>query len=108
MSVLALVRGEREPLNQLEVDYAAFIQKHPHVFSAFVEKTRQVAATGRSHYSADAVVHAIRWDHDIAANDGRFKIKNGHVAYLARHSMEQCPQFAGINRTCSLRSRLAA
>lgn len=56
-----------------------------HVWQLFRTYADQVRATGRSKYSARAIIHRIRWHVEIDTNSvDEFKINNNWSPYYAR------------------------
>ena len=52
----------------------------------------QVATAGLSRYSARAVLHRLRWHHQVERGDREFKIDNRHSAPLARWFLASHPE----------------
>ncbi len=80
--------------------FVKFDKEHPQVWVFFVRFTKNRINAGMKHYSADAIMHRVRWETD-AGNTGQhqFKINNNHVAFYARKFMAMYPQSAGFFRT---------
>lgn len=89
--------------DQMEQKAREFHQKHPEVWTLFCRFAFEMIRTGRKHYSADAVMHRVRWETDQGRdfeNEGGFKISNNHVAFYSRWFMACYPQHDGFFRTC--------
>lgn len=57
----------------------------------FEKLALQVAATGRERYSADAILHRIRWFHQIERGEGDFKCNDHWTAPLSRWFLARHP-----------------
>lgn len=75
---------------RLEADFLEFHQKNPKVYQKFCEHCEELLAAGFKRYSADGIVHKIRFDLDVAVKsttvdtDGHpIKINNNTVRYYA-------------------------
>jgi hypothetical protein len=83
-------------------DLAAFEKFHaenPEAYRLFSKFTFEVIAAGRTHFSAHAILHRIRWFTDFEAKSGAFKI-NDHVApFFARMWMAENPKHKGFFET---------
>lgn len=84
----------------LEVAFREFHRENPSVYRLFCRFAGDVLAAGRTYYSADAIVHRIRWHTNIEtrSEDG-FRINDHHVTFYARMWMRDHPQHEGFFRT---------
>lgn len=57
------------------------------VLTLFESLTLKVIASGFSHYSADAILHRIRWEQHIERGNRDFTVNNNWAAPLARWFM---------------------
>ncbi len=48
--------------------FERFDRAHPDVWALFVRFAEELRASGRHHYSADALLHRIRWELDTSAH----------------------------------------
>lgn len=71
------------------------------VAALFEDLALQVWGRGYRHFSADAILHRIRWEFTIE-RDGEWKCNNNHTASLARWFLKRHPGMAGF---FALRSR---
>lgn len=80
--------------------FAQFDREHPEVWRLFERFTLDLIARGWSHYSADAVLHRVRWETDAGAEPGSetFKINNNWTAHYARKFRRAHPAHAGFFR----------
>lgn len=69
------------------------------VAELFEKFALQLIATGRSHYSSDAILHRIRWYHHVERRDGDFKCNDHWTAALSRWFMAKHPQHLGFFET---------
>ncbi len=79
-----------------EIDAAAmrFHKLHPAVWELFRKFTNNRIDKEFTNYSADAVMHRVRWE-----GGGRYRIDNTYVAVYARWFMEVYPKHKGFFRT---------
>jgi hypothetical protein len=70
---------------QLVKSYFDWIRQNHNVYEEFKFRALQMRGTGRTRYSAWAVVNVIRWDTDLKTRGDGFKIRNDFIALLARH-----------------------
>lgn len=70
------------------------------VCDKFVELARDVRTMHFRRYSADAILHRIRWHFQIERGRRGFKCNNNWTATLARWLMKECPdEFEGFFET---------
>ena len=89
----------------------AFLTYHaenPKIYALFKRFTFEVIDLGHDHYSADAIMHRVRWETAVTAQpqpgqrvdpDEPFKINNNYVAHYARMFMSEFPRYDGFFRT---------
>lgn len=83
--------------------FAAFDAKYPEVWEMFKRFTNEIIALGKEHYSADAVLHRIRWETAFVSTE-QFKINNIYSAFFARKFHREFPQYDGFFMTCVSRA----
>jgi hypothetical protein len=94
------------PAPDIDARFAEFDAANPDVWAAFERFTRQAIAAGRERYSADAILHRIRWHMAIeTTRDGERKINDHFSSRYARKWGETYPELAGFFETRTLRSR---
>lgn len=94
---------ERRPLAERFED---FHRTHGEVYTLFERFARELKARGRDRYSADAILHRIRWHYATSGPDASgFKINDHYSAMYARKLMDDFPEFAGFFETRAQRSR---
>ena len=90
----------------IEQRFAAFDREHPRVWQLFERFALELVRAGRRHYSADAVLHRVRWETDAGSNGADdFKINNDFAALYSRKWTRLHPEHAKFFRT---RERRAA
>lgn len=62
------------------------------VIYLFEKLALQVFAAGFEHYSADEILHRIRWHHHVDVGDRSFKCNNNWTAPLSRWFMLKHPE----------------
>lgn len=65
-------------------EYRAFMDANPHIWREFCAVAAEVLAAGYTSYSADAVLHVVRWRH-------RRKVPNAYTPFLARQWLATHP-----------------
>ena len=83
----------------VKLAFQQFLCEHPDVWDEFVLFSLSAIAAGYSHYSADAILHRIRWHMNIERKLDGFKINNNFSAHFARKFRAQFPHYDGFFRT---------
>ncbi len=94
-------RGRRiTRADQIFDRFRAFHLANPRVWELFQRFTSELLHAGYAHYSADAVLHRIRWHIavEIRGGDG-VKINNDFSAYYGRMWMAANPEAPPLFRT---------
>jgi hypothetical protein len=73
--------GERTKLWQAFLD---FDTAHPDIWRLFEKLTLQLLAQGKNHYSADAILHVVRFHYDTSTSGECPKINNNFSACYSR------------------------
>jgi len=85
---------------QIYKQWVTFHRANPRVYELFEYYTFQTIQAGHKRYSADAVVHRIRWHVNIETRPvDEFKINNNFVSYYARLFMRKNRQYSGFFET---------
>lgn len=66
------------------------------VLDLFDKLTDEVRRTGMRRYSADAILHRIRWHFQVERGERDFKCNNNWTAALARWYLYRHPDAAGF------------
>ena len=74
------------------------------VCSLFETLAMKIAKAGHPRYSADAILHRIRWEYQIEKGDRDFKCNDHWTAPLARWFLARHPDLAA-NKFFALRER---
>lgn len=75
----------------------------PEICSLFETLALEVAAGGWQRYSADEILHRIRWHHRVEKKNRAFKANNNWTAPLARWFLSKHPE---LPRFFELRERI--
>ena len=87
-------------------DYSGYPSSVPeHVAAMFEDLAFQVWERGFDRYSADAVLHRIRWFHHVERGDREFKCNNNWTSGLARAFMKKYPSMNGFFEIRVLKKR---
>lgn len=73
--------------------FEKFHSRNPLVYHFFKRFTFAVIAKGYQRFSADAIMHRVRWKTQIETFNEKFKVNNDYVALYARMFMCDFPQF---------------
>jgi hypothetical protein len=93
----SLFDGPRGTENEETIDarFAAFDAAHPEVWDLFRRFAGELLASGRERYSADAILHRVRWHYAVnAERDEGFKINDHFSSRYARKLRESDERFA--------------
>jgi len=76
--------------------FAEFDLANPEVWRLFERFTFDRILRRFSHYSADAILHRVRWETAVVTNDesGEFKINNDYSCCYARKFRDKHPNHA--------------
>ena len=88
-----------------EEGFSVFHTNNPKVYELFRKFTLEVINRGYEHYSADAIMHRVRWETNVVKCHRQFKINNNFVTFYARLFMAEFPQHEGFFET---RTRISA
>ena len=76
--------------------FAQFDREHPEVWEAFKRFAWELVGVGRTHYSADAILHRIRWERTVNQQcDGGFKLNDHFSSRYARKLAAAEPEVFG-------------
>jgi hypothetical protein len=84
---------------KLEAEFEKFHSENPRVYELFRQFALEAICKRHVHYSADAIMHRVRWETSISTTDNEFKINNNHVAFYARMFMDENPEHDGFFET---------
>ena len=79
-----------------EEQFCLFHQNNPRVYELFKRFTFEVIKKGVRKWSADAVMHRVRWEASLITDDPKFKINNNYITFYARLFMAEYPQHQGF------------
>lgn len=86
--------------DEIDEAFTAFHTENPDVWKMFLRFAQQVIRAGFDHYSADAIVHRIRWHVNVETHrESEFKINNNFVACYARTFHATYTEYEGFFRT---------
>lgn len=87
--------------------FAAFDAANPEVYAEFRRIAAQLLNAGREHYSADAIMHVLRFERALRADRpaGELKLNDHYSSRMARKLMAADPRFEGFFETRTLKSR---
>jgi hypothetical protein len=82
----------------LAAKFAEYDARNPAIWELFQHFTFAIMNAGQTHYSADAILHRVRWETTVTSTE-TFKINNNYSAFYARKFMMSYPQYDGFFRT---------
>lgn len=94
----------RTRADQIFERWQAYHREHPETFRLFISFTFDVINAGKHHFSADAIMHRIRWFTTVERTSGTVKISNDYAAWYSRLFAAVYPQHADIFSRRVLRS----
>lgn len=86
------------PTPEQERKFAEYDAENAHVWAAFERFTFEAIDAGLKHYSADAVLHRVRWETAVAERGGEFKANNNFTSFYSRKWAKTHPEFADFFR----------
>lgn len=92
-------------MNDINNHFSEFDVTNPHVYDRFCALVNDLISAGFKHYSADAILHVIRFEHDIRTDgageiDGkRLKLNNNFSSRYARKFQHDFPGLADFFET---------
>ena len=96
MSTQADLFAHESRADQILERFRAFHRANPHVWRLFQDYTRN-ARRVLCHYSADAILHRVRWNLEVETRSGDgLKINNDFAAYYARMYLATHPDAEGF------------
>jgi|SanBayMetagenome_1026888.scaffolds.fasta_scaffold36017_2 hypothetical protein len=73
--------------------FRRYLTKFPKVWKMFETFTFDRINKGHSKYSADSILHRIRWESPVEKTGGEeYKINNNISSYMARHFIRKHPK----------------
>ena len=87
-------------LDQLETTeqtmFEVFDEKNPQIWELFKKYAHALVRRGITHWSADNILHKIRFETAVKGKGDTFKINNNYSAYYARKFMKTYPMYDGF------------
>lgn len=80
-------------------DHDGIADVPPGVSTLFEKLALSVIARGFRRYSADAILHRVRWHHHVEIGDRDFKCNDHWTAPLARWFLRRHPEHSGFFET---------
>jgi hypothetical protein len=76
----------------MKITFEQYDFLNPHVWELFKQFTFEIIQTGHTQFSADSILHRIRWETSIVTKGSHHKINNNFSADYARKFMIQFPE----------------
>jgi hypothetical protein len=91
-------------LTKIDNDFDVYDRANPMVYRRFCEIAQSIITKGLKHYSADAILHVIRYESTVKKEPMElFKINNNYSSRYARKFMSDHPQHKKFFETRVLR-----
>lgn len=89
---------DMRPRKTPQEKFDEFVARCPEVYRAFVAYALRLKRAGKPRYSADAILHVIRFETDLSGNDG-WKINNIYSSFMSRKAMAEHSELEGFFET---------
>lgn len=77
----------------MKMTFEQFDNNNPQIWDLFMRFTFDTILAGHKRFSADSILHRIRWETSVITNNSHHKINNNFSADYARKFMSEFPQF---------------
>ena len=78
---------------RIDNEFEAYDKSNPHVYKRFCEIADSIIKRGHKHYSADAILHVIRYESTVKKEPFElFKINNNYSSRYARKFISDHPE----------------
>jgi hypothetical protein len=77
----------------MKMTFEQFDNNNPQVWDLFMRFTFDTIHAGHKRFSADSILHRIRWETSVVTTDAHFKINNDYSADYARKFMTSFPKY---------------
>jgi len=88
----------------IEERFQRFHEENPVIYRLFCRFVDELVHAGRKRFSADAVLHRIRWETAIQTTDEKFKINDHYSSRYARLWLDENPGHGSFFELRKLRS----
>jgi len=79
-------------MQNLKEQFDQFDKDHPQIWAEFCKRVEDIWQRGIRHYSADAILHILRYHSIVSGKDAEdWKINNSYSAYYARKWQSKNP-----------------
>ena len=73
--------------------FKEFHSQNPDVYQGFKNLAFEMKNTGRTRYSAQAIIYVLRWESDLKTTGDVFKINNDFTSIYSRLMCHHYPEF---------------
>lgn len=80
----------------LQEKFEIYHRANPHVLPLLVKFVDEAVASGRKHYSINAIFERIRWHMDIETTGDDFKLNNNYRSRYVRLLEQEHPEYVGF------------
>lgn len=87
--------------------FEEFDRKHPAVYEEFRRLAEQLLANGREYYSADAILHVVRYHRAIGLpkDESGYRLNDHYSSRFARKLMSEDARFANFFELRTIRTK---
>ena len=88
-------KTKTQAMNQRK--FRRYLANNPKVWRLFETFTFDRINKGYDQYSADSILHRIRWEAPVkSADEAEYKVNNNISSYMARHFIKKHPNHTGF------------
>jgi len=80
----------------LQEKFELYHRENPHILPLLVRFVNEAKASGREHYSINAIFERIRWHMDIETTGDEFKLNNNYRSRYVRLLEKEHPEYEGF------------
>lgn len=93
-----------KPVDTIQARFESFHRRHPEIYNQFESIALGLRNRGYKHYSADAILHVVRWHTNMnRTRDNGYKINNNFVSRYARLFQSKHPHLHDFFKTRTLK-----
>lgn len=79
--------------------FQQYHESNPQIYEGFKRFAFEAINRGAKHIGSKAIMERLRWETNIAAQDGEFKVNNIMTPFYARLFMKDFPKHRGLFAT---------
>ena len=91
-----ITKTEKRCIMTLQEKFELYHRENPHILPLLVRFVNEAKASGRKHYSINAIFERIRWHLDIETTGDVFKLNNNYRSRYVRLLEKEHPEYDGF------------